>query len=69
MAASFVGVGFVAVLTGAIAERFLVRPPRDTTSALTHTDRDALAKEIREMSERLRELEAGERFSGGKGSE
>jgi voltage-gated potassium channel len=57
----FVGIGFVAVLTGAIAQRFLapdIAEEEEGQSAIEETNREILA-ELREVRARLEALEAG----------
>ena len=54
-----VGIGFVALLTGAIAQRFLVRPLHTLDTELASAeelDKDALA-ELSEISHRIQALE------------
>jgi voltage-gated potassium channel len=56
-----VGIGFIALLTGAIAERFLASGVRqveeDLTTELEDVEMDVL-NELRDVTERLRRLEA-----------
>lgn len=49
----FVGIGFVALLTGFVAERFINRPRRDDAEA----ERGEILHELRQISERLDRLE------------
>jgi voltage-gated potassium channel len=56
-----VGIGFVAILTGAVAQRFLAAEIREDVAAIEHeidAGEDALLGEIREISARLQRLEA-----------
>jgi len=60
MALMIVGIGFIAVLTGAIAERFLAGRIEETQEAVTAEVEDAEADvlaELREITERLHALE------------
>ena len=55
-----VGIGFVAVLTGAVAERFLARDVegvREAEEDLSATD-DAILRELRQLQLRLGRLES-----------
>jgi voltage-gated potassium channel len=55
-----VGIGFVAILTGAVAQRFLVSQIEDVAAAaeeIEATDAEVLA-ELREVRSRLDRLEA-----------
>lgn len=60
MALMLVGIGFIAILTGAIAERFLAAQIEDTQEEIRdeveHAESDVLA-ELREITERLQTLE------------
>jgi len=60
MAIMLIGIGFIAILTGAVAERFLsgqIEEVADTERAVEATDREVLA-ELREVRTRLDRLEA-----------
>jgi voltage-gated potassium channel len=51
-----VGIGFIAVLTGAVAERFLAARVEEVTEEVQEAEADVVA-ELREITERLQALE------------
>jgi voltage-gated potassium channel len=55
-----VGIGFIAVLTGAIAQRFLAPSVKQIEKEVDQIDADeeAVLREVRELGDRLRRLEA-----------
>lgn len=57
VAVMFLGIGFVAVLTGAIAERFLAPEVEEVESAVEAEEAD-LRRELREIADRLARLSA-----------
>jgi prefoldin subunit 5 len=56
MALMVVGIGFIAVLTGAVAERFLAAQVEEVTEEVEEAEADVRA-ELREIAERLQSLE------------
>jgi voltage-gated potassium channel len=56
MALMVIGIGFIAVLTGAIAERFLATHVEEVAEEVEEAEADVRA-ELREIAERLQKLE------------
>ncbi len=63
MALMLVGIGFIAMLTGALAQRFLAGEVREEVRELEAVEEDVL-REIREITARLQRLEARVAGSG-----
>jgi hypothetical protein len=63
-----VGIGFLTMLIGSAAERFVAQDVEEAQETLTSEVGEAendLLREIREISERLRRVEAGVRLISG----
>lgn len=61
MAVMVVGIGFGSILIGAVAERFVQRDVHDTAAEVereVESGGDELLRELRDVSERLRRIEA-----------